>query len=75
MNSPPFLIRDPPHTTALEASVVHENLVKRLQVECLEETPEERTPEPQSPVDTEECHQWRCEELLKHFKPYEADKY
>lgn len=73
MNTPPLIVPDPPHAGDLVANVVHDNLFKRLQE--VVRSREEETPEPQFPEDTEECYQWKCEELRNHFKPHEADKH
>jgi len=72
MNSPPTGVPNPPGVAGILAGVIQKDLFRRL--EGVVKDREEATPEPQSPEDVEECHQWRCEELRNHFKLEEADK-
>ncbi|KAG8411917.1 hypothetical protein J3458_015211 [Metarhizium acridum] len=68
MNTPPTGVSN--STTVTDH--LAENLCKRL--EEVAESRTRATPEPQFEDDVETCHQWRCEVLLNHFKPNEADK-
>lgn len=69
MNTPPTGVSNSTTVTDFLA----ENLGRRL--EEVIESRARATPEPQFQEDVETCHQWRCEILLDHFGPVEADKH
>lgn len=73
MNTPPTGVHDLPHAADMFARGLAENLALRL--EGVFASREEATPEPKfQSDDVEQCYQWICTELRRHFKPHEAEK-
>jgi len=72
MNTPPTGVPHPRCAADLEVGVMSKALSARL--EKVAKGREEATPESESSDDTDECYQWRCEELRHHFNPDEADE-
>ena len=73
MNTPPTGVHDLSRTADMFARGLADNLSLRLEgvvASCKEATPD---PKFQSD-DVEQCYQWICTELRKHFKPHEAEK-
>lgn len=73
MNTPPTGVHDLPHAADIFARGLGENLSLRL--EEVVASREEATPDPKfQSDDVEQCYQWICTELHKHFKPQEVEK-
>ncbi|KAI1498403.1 hypothetical protein F5X99DRAFT_393756 [Biscogniauxia marginata] len=74
MNTPPTGIQGVPSMTDITAKFLAQDLSKRL--EEVINSREKATPEPVfQDDDVEQCYQWICEELRRHFTPDEAEKH